>query len=540
MNKLSIGKRLFAAFAAVLLLFGIATIIAGIKSRAMEERTLTLEQQGIDRTENAAELLREVMNFRITVRNMLLKKDAAGVADEAKKMEEGIVSVRKRVELFLAAPETNVKEAATVIANNADLLIPAVQETGRLARGGDLEAAFASMAKGTPLAAALQSNADKVIKAVQQRSREEMSLMKADARASLVTMVVAFAGAMLAGLLCAWFVTRSITRPVGDLVTYADRLARGDFSARVSITSADEIGQLQHAFERMTSALNTALSDVSAGARKVGEAATQLEGSSRTVFNSIETQSESAAAMAAALEQMSTSVDHISEVSQGARESSTVASNKANAGAQNIRRMIDQIDAAAQTMRDSAAKAEDLGRESERISSIVSVIKEVADQTNLLALNAAIEAARAGEQGRGFAVVADEVRKLAEKTTTSTKEISNMVTSIQVGTHAMTNRLQAAVTSVEEGLEQAHKAGVTVNEIDTSAQSVLHIIDEVSSALKEQAAASRDIAVRVETVVQMVEENTTAAKSMAGAATDMHDLAELLGSSVARFKLVRY
>ncbi|MDP5238013.1 methyl-accepting chemotaxis protein [Uliginosibacterium sp. 31-16] len=539
MRDLAIGKRLLLAFAAVLVLFGCATALVGFEALDIRERAQRVEREGIDRTEAAAALLREVMAFRITARDLLLQKDAAGVANVAPKLLAAIESVQKGVEPFLSVSVVETKEQATVIAKAAEILRTATDETTRLAIAGDQPAAIASVGKGGVHAAALQGAADKLIKSVQQSSREEMAQLQADARAILVTLVVAFVISTLAGLGCAWLVTRSITGPVSELVEYAACLAHGDFSRHVTVTSRDEIGQLQTAFGRMTDSLNQALAEVSDGAGRVGVAATQLAGSSRTVLNSIESQSESASAMAAALEEMSTSVDHISEISQTARQASTLASNKANSGSRAIQEMITQIDSAAQTMRESAEKAQDLGRESERISSIVLVIKEVADQTNLLALNAAIEAARAGEQGRGFAVVADEVRKLAEKTTNSTSEISAMVGSIQNGTQAMMDRLKGAVASVQDGLAMAHRAGETVSEIDAEAQAVMGVIDEVSSALREQSAASRDIAVRVETVVQMVDENTAAASAMSGASADMNELSGTLRASVARFQLGR-
>ncbi|WP_461175374.1 methyl-accepting chemotaxis protein [Uliginosibacterium flavum] len=537
MKNLAIGKRLLAAFGAVLLLFGCATAVVGFEALDIQDRAKRVEREGIDRTEAAAALLREVMVFRITARDLLLQKDAAGVANVAAKLFTAIEAVQKGVEPFLSVTVAETKEQATVIAKAAEILKSATEETTRLAIAGDQAAAVASVGKGGAHAAALQGAADKLIKAVQQSSREEMAQLHANARAILVTLIVAFVISTLAGLGCALLVTRSITQPIGELVEYANCLAQGDFSRHIKVSSRDEIGMLQTAFGQMTDSLNHALAEVSDGAGRVGVAATQLEGSSRTVLSSIESQSESASAMAAALEEMSTSVDHISEISQTARHASTQASNKANSGSRAIQQMIAQIDSAAQTMRESAEQAQLLGRESERISSIVLVIKEVADQTNLLALNAAIEAARAGEQGRGFAVVADEVRKLAEKTTKSTAEISAMVGSIQGGTHAMMDRLKGAVSSVQEGLAMAHRAGETVSEIDVEAQAVMGVIDEVSSALREQSAASRDIAVRVESVVQMVDENTAAASAMSGASSDMNNLSGTLRASVARFQL---
>ena len=193
------------------------------------------------------------------------------------------------------------------------------------------------------------------------------------------------------------------------------------------------------------------------------------------------------------------------------------------------------------TIAESVASSTDvvrqLGEQSQRISGIVSVIREIADQTNLLALNAAIEAARAGEQGRGFAVVADEVRKLAEKTASSTQEISAMIGEIQSGTEMAVKQMEAGASQVGKGVTVAGATGTAIQDIDAENARVVAAVDEISTALREQAVASNQISQGVERIAQMTEENSAAVVSVAGSANDLLMLAATLKASVDNFRL---
>jgi methyl-accepting chemotaxis protein len=185
----------------------------------------------------------------------------------------------------------------------------------------------------------------------------------------------------------------------------------------------------------------------------------------------------------------------------------------------------------------TAGSIKELEEMSLRISGIVNVIREIADQTNLLALNAAIEAARAGEQGRGFAVVADEVRNLAARTGASTIEIANVVKKIQEDTHRAVQDMEAAVIRANEGVEHAHKAGDTVVSIRTESEQVSVAVNEITHALKEQAAASREISQKIERVALGAETNSTSATQTAASAKNMERLAHQLTALTSYFKV---
>jgi len=191
----------------------------------------------------------------------------------------------------------------------------------------------------------------------------------------------------------------------------------------------------------------------------------------------------------------------------------------------------------AESVNQSSQFIQKLGEDSNQISAIVNVIKEIADQTNLLALNAAIEAARAGEQGRGFAVVADEVRKLAERTARSTEEITAMIASIQSGTQQAVASMQVGSTRVTEGVAMANRAGDSMKQISDGSNQVIAAVIDISSALREQSVASNHAAQNVEKIALMTEENSVVANEIAGESKKLEVMASTLESAVSRFKV---
>jgi methyl-accepting chemotaxis protein len=206
-------------------------------------------------------------------------------------------------------------------------------------------------------------------------------------------------------------------------------------------------------------------------------------------------------------------------------------------GAKHVQETVGEMNTIAGSVESSTQVVRRLGEQSQKISGIVGVIREIADQTNLLALNAAIEAARAGEHGRGFAVVADEVRKLAEKTATSTQEIAAMIGEIQQGTRTAVKQMEEGSAQVATGVTVAGATGTAMTSIEAGAGKVLTAVDEISSALQEQAVAANQISQGVEKIAQMTEENSAAVNAVSQSAGELQKLAASLKANVGRFRL---
>ncbi len=330
-----------------------------------------------------------------------------------------------------------------------------------------------------------------------------------------------------------------LTRPLNNLIAMVKDVATGDgdLTKRLNLTRGDEIGALAHWFDIFMGNLHKIIGEVSGSTRQVAAAATQIAASSEQMAAGLSRQTQQAAQVSAAIEEMSATVTEVAGKSSEASHAAQASNKDAAKGGDVVRQTVEEMRGIADQVTQSAQAVSELGRKGEQIGQIISVINDIADQTNLLALNAAIEAARAGEHGRGFAVVADEVRKLAERTTTATKEVAQSIGEIQSETGVAVERIETGSKRVSRGVDLANSAGEALSRIVASSDSMASMVQSIASASEEQAAASQEIAKSIEAINAVTRESTEGASQASKAAADLSNQAEKLQSLVSRFKL---
>lgn len=345
------------------------------------------------------------------------------------------------------------------------------------------------------------------------------------------------AGTMsLAVFALSFAIARGITRPLGETVQVVRAIADGDLTRPVPPGQRDETGQLLTAMGDMQAKLRTLVNGIQHEARELSGAAQELSAASDLSSRTSHAQSEAAASMAASVSAMSESIEEVGKNACTAQSTAQLSGEQSKSGGEVIRAAVNDMRAITDSVNTSARTITELDSYTTEISTIVGVIREIADQTNLLALNAAIEAARAGEQGRGFAVVADEVRKLAERTAQSTQQIGTMINKVQNGARQAVSAMESGVARVNEGLLTAQRAGESIVGIQKSADCVVQVVQDIAIKLKEQSTASQKIAHGVEHIANMAGENTASVMRTAAAANQMQTLAATLTRSAGRFQ----
>ena len=352
------------------------------------------------------------------------------------------------------------------------------------------------------------------------------------------TLIIVLGASLLLLLAQGRWVTLSIMGPLRTASRIAQSIAHGNLSEPIAEPkNQDEASALIRSLATMQRDLRGMIEVVRSNAHGVNGMSERLSQGCHEVAGSSQQQSVAASTMAAAASEMTASIEEITRHAQRALDMASQAETLAKDGGRVIHQVVSDMDGIARSAQQSAQVIRTLDKESEAIYSIIQVIKGIADQTNLLALNAAIEAARAGEQGRGFAVVADEVRSLAGRTSASTQEIASMVGSIQQNTREAVISMEEGVAQVDKGMAVTAEVERAIREILQATLSTTELVNDISRTISEQSLASNEIAHQVERIAGMSESNSRVIGETASTTDELSSLAGKLSQSVDRFRL---
>ncbi|WP_342304842.1 methyl-accepting chemotaxis protein [Methanolobus sp. ZRKC5] len=394
---------------------------------------------------------------------------------------------------------------------------------------------------------------------------DQKEKMEQEMASSIQTMIIMVVLALIAGAIMAFFISNMISKPVNEMLDAANKVAAGDLTVELDNKSSNELGQLSGALKIMVGNLCGLISDVQMGSSKVASTSQEISASSEEmtaassqvsatvtqISSGAHSQSSKAQEVSRAMSDMTQSVQEIATNAQNAAQNSTLASETIRDIGKGSEELLVQMDEIQDAVSESAGVIRDLDEKSKQIGEIVNLITSIADQTNLLALNAAIEAARAGEHGRGFAVVADEVRQLAENSSSAAKEIAVLIQDVQNGSHEAVDAMEIGTNKVLTGSETLRKTVDSVVSTVQSSEEIAKMAQDIAAAAEEQAASIEEITSSIEEVSAIseqsaagteqaaasVQEQTASMEELSSSAQELADLANVLLQGAAKFTI---
>jgi methyl-accepting chemotaxis protein len=343
--------------------------------------------------------------------------------------------------------------------------------------------------------------------------------------------------ALLVGIIAAVIITRQITGPLRDTLAVVERIAGGDLSHDVKVTRRDELGVLQQGIARMGVTLRDLISGIRDGVAQIASAAEELSAVTEQTSAGVNSQKIETDQVATAMHEMTATVQEVARNAEQASQAAAAADGEAREGDKVVNEAIAQIERLASEVARSTEAMNVLQQESDKIGSVMDVIKAVADQTNLLALNAAIEAARAGEAGRGFAVVADEVRGLAQRTQKSTEEIEGLVAGLQNGTQQVSAVMNNRRTLTDSSVALTRKAGVSLENITRTVSNIQSMNQQIAAAAEQQSAVAEEISRSIINVRDVSEQTAAASDETAASSVELARLGNQLQMMVSHFRV---
>jgi methyl-accepting chemotaxis protein len=383
----------------------------------------------------------------------------------------------------------------------------------------------------------LAASAKTVVQQVNHAYDVEDESVSSELQANTLRIIGSSVLALLVGLIAAWVITRLIVAPLRSVIATAQRIASGDLSGNVPVNRRDEIGQLMSAMQQMGAGLSGIVSGLQAGIEQLATSAHSLSAVTEQTNLEVSSQKEETEQVATAMNQMTATVHDVARNAEEAAQAAQTADVKVDSGQRVVRQSMARIEELAASANSASDSIENLSAEIQNIGKVLSVIKSVAEQTNLLALNAAIEAARAGEQGRGFAVVADEVRALAKRTQQSTEEIERLVTRLQTGAQASVVQIQSSGELVKLAVSDALQTESALGSIAAAVSLIQQMNQQIAAAAEEQSSVAEEINRSVTSIRASADQSALAMQGNAASSIELASLGMELKGMVGHFRL---
>lgn len=538
--NMKIGTKLLSGFVLVALIAGIIGWVGVSNMRGIAAKDTMMYKNMLVPITQLGGISTAFQRVRVNLAKVLLSKSAA----DKEKYREQITTLSNEMsklteELHKDVTNPEEKKLLMEFEDSRKVFRPNIFRIIELSIAGkDAEALALYTGEATEAAHAEQAVIDKLV-ALNTNDAKQTSESNSTAAHSAImfTMVLALFGILLAIGLGIW-ISRMITNPLKRSLVFAQAVAGGDLTHRLNMCRKDEIGALSKALDDMVEELRDVIGKITTASDTVASASAQLSASSEQIATGTEEVAAQAGTVATAGEEMAATSMEIAQNCSMAAESSKLANDSAITGAAIVHETITLMNRIADRVKDSAKTVESLGSRSDQIGEIVGTIEDIADQTNLLALNAAIEAARAGEQGRGFAVVADEVRALAERTTQATKEIGQMIKTIQNETKGAVDIMVAGEKEVENGTAEAAKSGDALQDILDQINAVTMQVSQMATAAEQQTATTTEISSNMQQITDVIHDAAKGAEESASAANQLAKMAEELQTLSGHFRLV--